>query len=86
MEYMLVLQLPGSSEPDFVELPAIEVAARERIGEAGGVDGQDIGSGEKNIFLLTHGAFEKVKAVFLTGGLMSVLKPGYGEVSAEDLP
>ncbi len=51
MEYMLVLQLPGSSERDFVELPAIEEAARERIGEAGEVDGQ---GGEKNIFLLTQ--------------------------------
>ncbi len=86
---MLVLQLPGSSERDFEELIAIEEAVREKIGEAGEVDGQDIGSGEKNIFLLTqdlHGAFEKVKAVFLTGGLMSVPKAGYGEVSAEDLP
>lgn len=53
MEYMLVLQLPGSSERDLEELLAIEEAVRERIGEAGEVDGQDIGSGEKNIFLLT---------------------------------
>ncbi len=51
---MLVLQLPGSSERDFEELIAIEEAVREKIGEAGEVDGQDIGSGEKNIFLLTQ--------------------------------
>jgi hypothetical protein len=87
MEYMLVLQLPCSSKNDYDELLDLESALEEAIGDVGQVDGHDIGSGERNIFLFTENpsaAFEKIKPVFSSRGLMPILKGGYREVDGKE--
>jgi len=87
MEYMLVLQLLGSSKNDYDELLELEAAVREIIGSKGVVDGHDIGSGERNIFLFTEdprAAFEVIKPVFSSRGIVANLKAGYREVGEDD--
>ena len=87
MEYMLVLQLSGSDPAEFDELVELEDAVREVIGDAGTVDGHDIGSGERNIFIFTEApqvTFEAVSCVFRDRGLMNDLRAGYRVVGEDD--
>lgn len=63
MRYQLVLQMPAASS-DFDELVALEGQAESLLGDAGVVDGHDLGSGEMNIFVLTDDplrAFDRLK-------------------------
>ncbi len=53
MEYVLIFQLPGSSKEDFDELIELEESVRDCIEDLGTVDGHDIGSDERNIFIFT---------------------------------
>lgn len=80
MEFMLVLQLSGSSLADYDELIELEDAVRAVIEDAGTVDGHDIGSGERNIFIFTGDpkrTFEAVAKVFQHKGVLDSLKAGF---------
>ena len=50
--HQLVLQFAGDSLDDFDELVALEDRLIECLGDVALVDGHDIGSGERNIFIL----------------------------------
>jgi hypothetical protein len=61
--YQLVIQRPVEDLDGLIEL---EDAIREQLGDAGEVDGHDIGVGESNVFVLTDqpkAAFERLRAL-----------------------
>jgi hypothetical protein len=87
MEYVLIFQLPGSSKDDFDQLIELEESVRGCIGDLGTVDGHDIGSGERNIFIFTNQpktAFLAVKSVFESKRVMANLRVAYREVEGRD--
>ena len=51
--HQLVIQFPESAFADFDDLVQYEDALIEALGDAHGVDGHDIGSGEVNFFVFT---------------------------------
>jgi hypothetical protein len=53
VQYVLVLQWPGSSEVDFDALISMEAELSEALGDHASVGGHDFGSGEMNIFIET---------------------------------
>jgi hypothetical protein len=53
VRYILVLQWPGDSEPDFDALLSLEDRIGAALGRYASVDGHDFGSGEINIFIQT---------------------------------
>jgi hypothetical protein len=53
MQYILILQWPGSAEVDFKELVKMEDELDNSLGDYATVDGHDFGSGEMNIFIET---------------------------------
>ena len=53
MKYQLVLQFRGDSLEDFNEMIALEDQLSEALGDSADVDGHDMGSGERNIFIFT---------------------------------
>src|SRR5215475_1456014 len=53
MKYQLVLQFRGDSLEDFDEMIAVEDKLSEAFGDSADVDGHDMGSGERNIFIFT---------------------------------
>ena len=66
MENQLVVQFEASTSDDFVRLLHFEQALNERVGQSAIIDGHDFGSGELNIFVLTHdpmATFELVQEV-----------------------
>jgi hypothetical protein len=54
MKYMLVLQWPISSIPDYEAIVALETALIDALPDGSQIDGHDAGSGEMNIFI-RHG-------------------------------
>src|SRR2546428_9030737 len=60
MEYLLVLQVPGSSIRSYQEMAAIERRVAATLGELGKVDGHEAGWGEMRIFILTPKPIEAV--------------------------
>jgi hypothetical protein len=87
MEYVLIFQLPGSSKDDFDELIELEESVRDCIGDLGTVDGHDIGSGERNIFIFTEQpetAFLALKSVFESKRVVTNLKVAYREVEGRE--
>jgi hypothetical protein len=87
MDYVLIFQLPGSSKDDYDELIKLEESVRNCIGDLGTVDGHDIGSGERNIFIFTdqpESAFLAIKSVFESKHMMTNLKVAYREVEGCD--
>ncbi len=87
MEYVLIFQLPGSSKEDFDELIELEESVRDCIEDLGTVDGHDIGSDERNIFIFTSQpktTFLALKSVFESKRVMSNLKVAYREVQGRD--
>jgi hypothetical protein len=87
MKYVLIFQLSGSSTNDFDELIELEESVRTCIGNLGTVDGHDIGSGERNIFIFTdrpEPSFPAIKSVFESKGVMTQLKVAYREVEGGD--
>ena len=53
MKYQLVLQFRGDSLEDFDEMTALEDQLNSAFGDSADVDGHDMGSGERNIFIFT---------------------------------
>lgn len=81
MKYQLVLQTPAASS-DFDDLVALEEQAESLLGDAGVVDGHDLGGGEMNIFVLTDDplrAFDRLKPL-----VAADFAAAYREVGGED--
>jgi hypothetical protein len=53
MKYQLALQFRGDSLDNFDEMVALEDELIEKLGDSADVDGHDMGSGERNIFIFT---------------------------------
>jgi hypothetical protein len=53
MRYQLILQFRGSSLEDYDTMVAIEEDLISDLGDTARVDGNDLGSGEANIFIFT---------------------------------
>ena len=53
MRYRLILQLPASSMEDYDRIVELEEKLVPTLGNLGNVDGNDMGSGDANIFILT---------------------------------
>lgn len=85
MRYQLILQLPFASLDDYDALIRLEERVRAGLGEFGTVDGHDAGSGEMNIFVLTHRpalAFAQIAAHLGSSALPPDLKAAYREVGS----
>jgi len=85
MEYLLVLQVPGSSIRSYQEMAAIERRVAATLGELGKVDGHEAGWGEMRIFILTPKPIEAVdrlrevpEIAELDLNPLKVLRPGKG--------
>jgi len=86
MKYQLVLQWPAPSIKDYDEMIRIEGALIGALGDFALVDGHDMGSGERNIFLVTDDptqAFEKARYVLQSEHALDGLKAAF-RVFAED--
>jgi hypothetical protein len=88
MEYLLVLQWPSASTAEELDLlVSLENEIRGEIGAHGDVDGHDIGSGERNIFIFTEdpkSAFEHVRKIGSIPDHMTDLRVGYRIVGEDD--
>jgi hypothetical protein len=79
MRYQLVLQFRGDSIDDLDELIDLEDRLIARLGDEHLVDGHDIGSGERNIFIHSddpHAAFAAARSVIPTK-LLSRLRAAF---------
>ena len=80
MKYQLVLQWPASSIKDYDEMIRIENILIGALGDFAVVDGHDMGSGERNIFLDTDNpnqAFEKAQQVLELEHAIEGLRAAY---------
>jgi hypothetical protein len=87
MEYQLVLQFRGDSLADLDAAVELEDELTEALGDAGDVDGHDIGSGETNIFIFTSdpaATFALSKPALKKAGRLSSVTVAYRDVDGED--
>lgn len=65
----------------------LEDTIMRSLGNLGGVDGHDVGSGEMNIFILTdhpEPAFERIKPLLGTGDFMPDLKVAFRMIGHDE--
>ena len=87
MEYLLVLQVPGSSIRSYQEMAAIERHVAAALGELGKVDGHEAGWGEMRIFILTPKpieAVDRLREVPEIADVMAELKAAYRKLGSDD--
>jgi hypothetical protein len=83
--YQLLLQIPSSSPADFANLLDLEAAMGSALGDAGEVDGHDVGSGETNIFVFTEQpikVFTTVMARPIAARVANEIRAAYRAVGA----
>jgi hypothetical protein len=83
----LVLQLPANSSKNYDALIELENCIAAGLGNLGEVDGHDMGGGEMNIFVRTDHpelAFEKIRLLLGTRGIMSELKAAFRDVGKDN--
>ena len=86
MKYQLVLQFRGDSLEDFDEMIAVEDQLSEALGNSADVDGHDMGSGERNIFIFTTNpgrTFLQAKPVLERAGTLQSVTAAYRPVRGE---
>jgi len=86
MRHILVLQWLGSSEAEFNVLVDMEDILDSQLGEAGSVDGHDLGSGEMNIFIDTDHpaqAFAAAKEILGDWPAWADVRAAFREASRE---
>ena len=84
MKYQLVFQFRGDSLADYDAMIALEDALIEQLRGTAKVDGHDMGSGERNIFIFTSdpaATFHRARPVFERG---HQLESAYREVGGEE--
>ena len=87
MQYVLVLQWPGSSESDFEALIEMEDQLESGLAGHSFVDGHDFGSGEMNIFVETDdpaSAFADAAAALGSSPRWTDLRAAYRAEAGED--
>jgi len=87
MEYMLVLQWPIGSIPDYEAIVALETALIDALPDGSQIDGHDAGSGEMNIFISTDRpaqVFDQLKGRLLAHDLFSDVRAGYREATENE--
>ena len=86
MDYLLVIQFAGDTLLAFDQIVEVEDRLMEVLGDAGEIDGHDIGSGEANIFVLTtrpEAAFLKVKTALEDLDLFDHVSAAYRPVEGD---
>jgi len=86
MNYQLVLQFRGDTLEDFDELIAFENELIEELGDSADVDGHDMGSGERNIFIFTSDpkrTFSQAKPVLERAQILQSVTAAYRPVEGE---
>src|SRR5215471_18252824 len=86
MDYQLVLQFRGAALEDYDEMIALEDELIEAVGDSADVDGHDVGSGERNIFILKSdpvGSFSRVTPVLERTQTLSVVTAAYRKIDVE---
>ena len=87
MKYQLVLQFRGDSLEDFDEMIALEEELAEKLGNSADVDGHDMGSGERNIFIFTSDparTFSEARLVLERAGTLQSVTAAYRPVRGEE--
>ena len=87
MEYILVLQWPGSSSDDYDELIGMESELERSLSKIASVDGHDFGSGEMNIYVDTNRpsrAFDEVAAILDCWPRWAEVRAAYRTATGED--
>lgn len=82
-EYQLIFQWPASTLEDFDLIMKVEAGFRRNLQSKHCVDGHDMGSGEANIFVLTHfpvQAFTESLNVLKELDMLKNIKVAYREV------
>ena len=88
VEYLLVLQVPGSSMRRLDELAGMEQRVSAAVRGLGTVDGHEAVSGETNIFILTPRpleVFERIRGIPEGWELVPKLKAAFRKVDGQDL-
>lgn len=88
-KFQLVLQFRGDTVADLDDLIIIERAVSRLVEDNSDdeVDGHDIGSGERNIFIITddpQGAFKKCVDWLENRGLLLKMRAAYRDLDEED--
>src|SRR5215467_3606072 len=86
MRYQLVLQFRGDALEDFDEMIALEDELIEQLGDSADVDGHDMGSGERNIFIFTSDpaqTFFQARPVLERAGTLQSVTAAYRPVRGE---
>ena len=87
MKYQLVLQFRGDSLEDFDEMIALEEELIEKLGNSADVDGHDMGSGERNIFIFTSDparTFSETRPVLERAGTLLSVTAAYRPIRGEE--
>jgi hypothetical protein len=87
MKYQLVLQFRGDSLEDFDEMIALEKELSQILGDSADVDGHDMGSGERNIFIFTSypaRTFAAARPVLERAGTLQSVAAAYRPVRGEE--
>jgi len=81
-----VFQFRGGSLEDFDEMIAVEDQLNEALGDSADVDGHDMGSGERNIFIFTSdpaATFDSAKPVLARRQRLQAVTVAYRRVDGE---
>jgi hypothetical protein len=87
MKYELVLQFRGDSIEDYDTMIALEDALIETLRSSARVDGHDMGSNERNIFIFTPNprqTFERAKTVLERENCLHAATAAYRPIDGED--
>ena len=86
-KYQLVLQFRGDTPQDLDETIALEEELIAALGDLADVDGNDVGSGETNIFIFTSDplrTFQQTKPVLEQRQRLQAVTAAYRLVDGED--
>jgi hypothetical protein len=86
MKYQLVFQFRGDSLADYDAMIALEDALIEQLRGTAKVDGHDMGSGERNIFIFTPyptATFHRARPVLERRHQLESVTAAYREVEGE---
>jgi hypothetical protein len=83
MEYLLVLQLPGSQVWGYDAMVGLERRIARALGELGRVDGHDVTFGDLHVFVLTQRPIEALERLHAAAGISDLvvdLKASYRRI------
>jgi hypothetical protein len=87
MEYLLVLQLPGSQVRGYDEMVGLERRVTRALGDLGRVDGHDATFGDLHIFVLTQRPIEALDRLHAAPGISDLvvdLKASFRRIDERD--